>query len=83
VKSRAQLEAELDRLAEMLPPWLQHLRHEAQFWPQFDALADAIMKEAGADDLAHVQARLEAMLRVHAEALDWMGERSPLPSQRT
>jgi len=83
VKSRAQLEAELDRLAEMLSPWLQHLRHEAQFWPQFDALADAIMKEAGADDLAHMQARLEAMLRVHAEALDWMGERSPLPSQRT
>ena len=39
MKSRAQLDAELDRLADMLPPWLQHLRHEAQFWPQFDALA--------------------------------------------
>lgn len=72
MKSPAQLDAELDRLAEMLPPWLQHLRHEAQFWPQFEALADAIVKASRPEDLAHVHARLEAMLAAHADVVPWV-----------
>lgn len=66
MKPRAQLDAELDRLAVMLPPWLQHLRHEAQFWPQFNALAKDILDHAGDADIQHVQARLDFMLKTHA-----------------
>lgn len=66
MKSRTQLDAELDQLAAMLPPWLQHLRHEAQFWPQFNALAKSILNEAGEEDFRHVQERLDLMLKRHA-----------------
>ncbi|MBD9470305.1 hypothetical protein IB230_14710 [Pseudoxanthomonas sp. PXM01] len=50
----------------MLPPWLQHLRHEAQFWPQFNALAKEILDQAGDEDIQHVKGRLDFMLRTHA-----------------
>lgn len=66
MKPRVQLDAELDRLAIMLPPWLQHLRHEAQFWPQFNALAKEILDQAGDEDIQHVKGRLDFMLRTHA-----------------
>lgn len=61
MKTRRQLDAELDRLARMLPPWLERLRHPAQFWPQFDALAQEILADAGAGDRIHVLQRLHAM----------------------
>lgn len=61
MKTRRQLDAELDRLARMLPPWLERLRHPAQFWPQFDALAQEILADAGAGDRIHVLQRLRAM----------------------
>ncbi|CAN7488782.1 hypothetical protein LJR143_003167 [Pseudoxanthomonas sp. LjRoot143] len=69
MKPRAQLDAELDRLAAMLPPWLQHLRHEAQFWPQFNALAKEILDQAGDEDIQHVEGRLDLMLKTHASVL--------------
>lgn len=59
---RQQLDAELDRLADMLPPWCEHLRHPAQFWPQFDALAQEILGHAQPDDRPHALRRLDAML---------------------
>lgn len=62
MKTRPQLDAELDRLARMLPPWLEKLRHPAQFWPQFDALAQEILTDAAADDRVHALQRLHAML---------------------
>ena len=62
MKTKPQLDAELDRMARMLPPWLERLRHPAQFWPQFDALAQEILADAVADDRAHVLQRLDAML---------------------
>lgn len=62
MKTRRQLDAELERLARMLPPWLERLRHPAQFWPQFDALAQEILADAGADDRIHALQRLHAML---------------------
>nr|WP_298120467.1 hypothetical protein [uncultured Pseudoxanthomonas sp.] len=68
MKSRAQLDADLARLADMLPPWLQHLRHEAQFWPQFEALAQDILRDAAHHDRDHVQQRLDAMLAAHGKA---------------
>lgn len=66
MKPRVQLDAELDRLAIMLPPWLQYLRHEAQFWPQFNALAKEILDQAGDEDIQHVEGRLDVMLKTHA-----------------
>lgn len=69
MKPRAELDAELDRLAAMLPPWLQHLRHEAQFWPQFDALAKEILDQADGEDIHYVERRLDFMLRIHAHGL--------------
>jgi len=62
MSTRASLDAELDRLAAMLPPWRQTLRHEAQFWPQFTALAQEILAQANPDEERHVRQRLDAML---------------------
>lgn len=70
MKTRAQLDAELDRLAGMLPLWLEKVRHHAQFWPQFNALSQDILDGAGADDHAHVLQRLDAMLAEHEVNLD-------------
>ncbi|RYZ71913.1 MAG: hypothetical protein EOP91_09590 [Lysobacteraceae bacterium] len=60
--SRAQVDAELEHLARMLPPWREKLRHEAQFWPQFQALSDQILERAGPADRDYVRDRLAAML---------------------
>ena len=60
--SRLQLEAELENLARMLPHWREKLRHEAQFWPQFDVLAKEILARAEPVDRDYVQQRLGAML---------------------
>lgn len=62
MSARAALDAELDRLADMLPAWLQTLRRPAPFWQQFDALASAILARAGPRDRPHVSRRLDAML---------------------
>ena len=62
MSNRAQLDAELDRLAEMLPPWLGTLRREVLFWPQFNALAQQILDHSGEHDEPHVRQRLDAML---------------------
>ncbi|MGJ7903184.1 hypothetical protein [Lysobacter sp. 1R34A] len=60
-----QLDAELERLARMLPPWLESLRHPAQFWPQFTALANEILADADPADRNHAQRRIDAMLAEH------------------
>lgn len=73
MKPRMQLDAELDRLAVMLPPWLQHIRHEAQFWPQFNALAKEILDQAGDEDIEHVEGRLDFILKTHASVLSGIG----------
>ena len=68
MNSRAQLDAQLDQLAQMLPPWLEKLRHDAQFWPQFNALAQQILQHAEADDRPNVLQRLDAMLKEYDES---------------
>jgi hypothetical protein len=80
MKSRAQLDAALDQLEGMLPPWLQYLRHEAQFWPQFHALAQDILRDAGEHDRGHVHQRLAAMLVAHGKGMP--GTDACDPSQR-
>lgn len=67
--SARDLDARLDCLAGMLPPWLEKLRHPAQFWPQFDALAQQILDRADTCDQARVRQRIGAMLADHAHAL--------------
>ena len=62
---RLQLEAELENLERMLPHWRGKLRHEAQFWPQFDVLAKEILALADPADRDYAQHRLDAMLAVH------------------
>ena len=59
---RLRLEAELENLQRMLPPWRQHLRHEAQFWPQFAVLASEILARAAPTDRDYAQQRLDEML---------------------
>jgi hypothetical protein len=63
------LDAALDHLAGMLPPWLARLRHPAQFWPQFDALAREILEQADASERPYVLRRLQEMLEENAAAL--------------
>lgn len=65
MNARLRLEAELDNLERMLPPWREKLRHEAQFWPQFDALAQEIMARADPEDRQYAQTRIDAMLAEH------------------
>ena len=62
---RLQLEAELENLERMLPHWREKLRHEAQFWPQFDVLAQEILARAEQADREYAQQRLDAMLAQH------------------
>lgn len=52
----------------MLPPWREKLRHEAQFWPQFDALAQEIMARADPQDREYAQTRIDAMLAKHVSS---------------
>ncbi|MEO6103288.1 MAG: hypothetical protein ABIP44_06580 [Pseudoxanthomonas sp.] len=65
MNDRARLDAELENLERMLPDWRTALRHEAQFWPQFDVLAQEILARADAVDRDHAQQRLDAMLVEH------------------
>lgn len=63
--SRPQLETRLDQLSQMLPIWLEKLRHPAGFWPQFDALAQQIIDDTPAELLWCVRLRLADMLAEH------------------
>lgn len=66
--ARDQLEADLENLERMLPLWREKLRHEAQFWPQFDVLAQEILARADPHDRPYAQRRIDAMLTKHVPA---------------
>lgn len=68
MRTRAELEASLDHLAAMLPPWLARLRHESQFWPQFRVLAREILDDAELGDRSYVIQRIEAMLATNGKS---------------
>lgn len=59
---RDRLDADLENLERMLPLWREKLRHEAQFWPQFDVLAQEIIARADPQDRPYAQQRIDAML---------------------
>lgn len=62
MNQRAQLDAELRHMARMLPPWCEHLRDPAQFWPQFTRLAGEILARADHRDQAYARRVLDALL---------------------
>jgi hypothetical protein len=63
---RDRLDADLENLERMFPVWREKLRHEAQFWPQFDALAQEILARADPQDRRYVQLRIDTMLTKNA-----------------
>jgi predicted NAD/FAD-binding protein len=65
MSTREELDLELKKLGEMLPIWLEKLRHPAEFWPQFDALAQAILDNSSEADASYVRRRLELLLQRH------------------
>lgn len=67
---RAQLDADLRHLARMLPPWCEHLRDPAQFWPQFTCLASEILARADPCDQAYARRVLDALLTRNGMRVD-------------
>lgn len=65
MNARAPLEAELENLERMLSDWRGTLRHEAQFWPQFDVLTKEIIARANPADRTYAQERIDAMVVAH------------------
>lgn len=65
MSTRMQLDRELEQLEQMLPIWIEKLRHPSEFWPQFDALAQAIVDDAPPQDVQYVQHRLALMQQQH------------------
>lgn len=62
---RLRLDAELENLERMLPHWRGTLRHESQFWTQFDVLAKELIAKADPADREHAQRCIDLMLRMH------------------
>lgn len=65
MSARDRLDVELDRLARMLPVWREKLRHEADFWPQFAALAGEILADADPADQEYAAQRIADMLAIN------------------
>lgn len=72
MKDRIAVDAALDHLAVMLPPWLARARCEAQFWPHFNVLVDEILADTDGPDKTHALRRIETMLARN-------GRRRPAP----
>lgn len=76
---RPEIEAQLDALDEMLAHWLAHVRHPAQFWPQFETLAAEILDRCAHTEGDQVRARIRTMLKRHALELPPWHERDDSP----
>lgn len=59
---RGDLDIEMDHLEAMLSPWLSRSRHDLQFWPQFNVLAEEILSAADTADRLHFLYRINVML---------------------
>lgn len=64
-RPRAELDAMLDELDRDLAMLVMNQTHNVGVWTAFAGQADAICAQAGGDDLAHVKARMDAILRTH------------------
>ncbi|SEL57017.1 hypothetical protein SAMN05428989_1951 [Pseudoxanthomonas sp. GM95] len=65
MSTRESLDRQLQELGDMLPDWLEKLRHPTQFWPQFDALAQGILDDCPECELPYVRRRLALLLQRH------------------
>jgi len=62
MKTRAELDTMLDRLAQALPGMLAEHPDDADFWPAFAGEADEITENTTAADCEHVRGRLDRIL---------------------
>jgi len=62
VITRGQLQRELEALRAMLPIWREKLRDEAQFGPQFHALAAEILGRTAPADRDFAREAIDRML---------------------
>lgn len=62
---RPAIQGRLEALDAMLAHWLAHVRHPAQFWPQFENLAAEILDHCADTEREQVCALIEAMLKRH------------------
>lgn len=62
---RPEVQVQLDALAEMLHHWVARVRHPAQFWPQFEVLAEEILDQCGHTEKEQVRVLIQTMLRGH------------------
>jgi len=80
VSVRPDIQARLDALDAMLAHWLAHVRHPAQFWPQFESLAAEIIDHCADAERAQVRALIKAMLQRHPLDLPpWHARDDDLP----
>ncbi len=63
---RPEIQVQLDALGDMLVHWLDQVRHPAQFWPQFEALAAEILDQCEHAERDQAHAHIHAMLKRHA-----------------
>ena len=66
---REETQVRLDGLADMLAHWVTHVRHPAQFWPQFERLAAEILDQCERADRRQAHEAIQAMLKRHAREL--------------
>ena len=62
---RPEIQVQLDALAKMLPHWVARVRHPAQFWPQFEVLAEEILEQCTQAEKERVRVLIQTMLKGH------------------
>jgi hypothetical protein len=76
---RPEIAAQLDALDAMLANWLARVRDPAQFWPQFETLAEEILDQCEYAERDPTRAHIKAMLKRHALELPLWHERDDSP----
>lgn len=77
---RAEIQVQLDALADQLDHWVARVRHPAQFWPQFEQLTGEILDQCANTERDHARACIQAMLERHAlELPSWHQRDHTLP----
>lgn len=61
MKTRAEIDAELARLEQVLPKLIDECEPD-EVLEAFAAEAETLTEQAGADDVAHIQGRIDCML---------------------
>lgn len=78
-KSRAELQIQLDRLAEQTPALVRENPEDGDFWSSFAGASDFIVDEAGADDYEWVLRQIDQILNANGRMPDEMAPSDDLP----